>query len=442
MCATAYSRFTLCFALLMPLSCTAVLADDAAQEDFKVHAQTTYVWQQKPGFSALYSSDFSLKPEKERSYSFSATAAFGWRLAANTELYFNPEATQGVPFSHLTGLGGLANSEQQKTGGPELKFYRARLFIRQNWNLGGEKEQLAPSFNQLAGLQDRHRITLTVGNLAVSDIFDGSAIAHDGRTQFLNWALLTHGAFDYAADARGYSWGAALEYYADDWVMRGGRFMQPAESNGLALDTRIMRHYGDQLELEHAHTLGKLPGKVRLLAFRNQALMGSFRDALADAPNNGGVPDVSRVRTERSKIGAGLNIEQAITPELGVFARASWNDGASETYAFTEIERSLSAGAALNGSGWQRAQDTLGIALVRNGLSQAHRDYLAQGGHGAFIGDGRLNYRPEDIAEMYYSLGITPAVYLTLDLQHIRNPAYNADRGPVSVASVRLHARY
>lgn len=419
-----------------------VHAEDRATEDWNAHAQTTYIWQNKSAFSAPYTGDFSLRTERERSYSFSASAAFGWRIAANTELYFNPEATQGVAFSHLTGLGGLANSEQQKTGGSDLKFYRARLFMRQHWNLGGEKEKLTSGFNQLAGLQDKHRVTLTLGNLAVSDIFDANAMAHDGRTQFLNWALLTHGAFDYAADARGYSWGAALEYVADDWVLRGGRFMQPAESNGLPLDTRIMRHYGDQLELEHAHNIGHLAGKVRVLAFRNQAFMGSFRDALAYAAVNGGVPDVAQVRTERSKIGGGLNVEQALTPELGVFARASWNDGASETYAFTEIERSLSAGAALNGGLWQRERDTIGLALVRNGLSQAHRVYLAQGGHGAFIGDGRLTYRPEDIAEIYYSLGVTPALHLTLDLQHIRNPAYNADRGPVTIGSLRLRAQY
>ena len=417
-------------------------AEDGAQENWNVHGQSTYIWQNKSAFAAPYTSDFSLRPDRERSYSLSLTAALGWRIAENTELYFNPEASQGLPLSNLTGLGGMSNGELQKVSGTDLKLYRARLFMRQNWNLGGEKVAVASDFNQLAGLQDKRRITLTIGNLAVTDIFDGSAIAHDARTQFINWALLTHGAFDFAADARGYSLGAALEYYADDWVVRGGRFMQPAESNGLPLDTRIMRHYGDQLELEHAHSIAGLAGKVRILAFRNQALMGSFRDALADAPANGGVPDVSRVRTERSKIGAGLNLEQAITPELGVFARASWNDGASETYAFTEIERSLSTGAAINGSLWHREHDTIGMALVRNGLSQAHRDYLAQGGHGAFIGDGRLNYRPEDIAEIYYSLGVTPALYLTLDLQHIRNPAYNADRGPVSIASMRLHAQY
>ena len=429
-------------ALACTLNCASLLAAEPTQESWNAHVQSTYIWQSKPAFSAPYSGDYSLQPERERSYSFSATAAFGWRLTPDTELYFNPEATQGLPFSKLRGFGGMTNGEQQKTSGPDMTIYRARLFMRHNWNLGGEKEQVASGINQLAGTQDKHRITLSLGNMAVSDIFDGSAIAHDARTQFINWALLTHGAYDYAADLRGYSTGAALEYYADDWVLRVGRFMQPIESNGLALDTRILRHYGDQIELEHAHSLGDLPGKVRVLAFRNQAVMGGFRDALSYAAINGGVPDVRQVRTQRNKVGAGLNMEQALSDDIGVFARASWNDGKSETYAFTEIERSISVGAAIRGNSWQRAQDTIGMAIVRNGLSQAHRDYLALGGHGAFIGDGRLNYRPEGIAEIYYSLGITPNFFLTLDLQHIRNPAYNKDRGPVSVGSLRMHAKF
>jgi carbohydrate-selective porin OprB len=349
---------------------------------------------------------------------------------------------QGVPLSELRGLGGFPNGEQQKTSGPNPTLYRARLFLRQTWNHGGEKEAIESDANQLAGMVDKRRIVVTAGNLAVIDIFDNSSFAHDPRTQFLNWALLAHGAYDFAADARGYSWGAAIEYFYDDWAIRAGRFMQPAESNGLPLDTRIFTHYGDQIELEHAHTIGDQPGKLRFLAFRNKANMGGFRDALANAPNNGGVPDLSLVRKERVKYGFGINAEQNLTPDTGIFARASWNDGASETFAFTEIERSLSAGAVMKGRAWNRGDDTVGIAFVRNGLSSAHRDYLAAGGHGAFIGDGKLNYRPESIVEAYYSVNVAKYAWITLDYQHIASPAYNADRGPVNVGSMRLHAQY
>lgn len=423
-------------------SMASVRAEDTVEEAWNVHFQATYIWQKKPSFSAPYTGVNSLSPFTEKSYSFSSTAALGWRPWTGAELYVNPELVQGVPLSGLTGLGGMTNGEQQKTGGPNPTFYRARLFLRQTWALGGQTVAVESDANQLAGMVDRTRIVVTAGNLAIIDIFDNSAFAHDARTQFMNWALLAHGAYDFAADSRGYTWGASAEYFWDDWVLRAGRFMQPAESNGLALDKHIFEHYGDQIELEHAHRISEQPGKIRLLAFRNKAKMGSFRDALADAPNNGGIPDVSRVRSERTKIGFGVSAEQSLTSDIGVFTRGSWNDGASETYAFTEIERSISTGAIVQGGLWARDNDAVGVALVRNGLSAAHRDYLAAGGHGAFIGDGQLNYRPETIVEAYYSANVAKSAWVTLDYQRIANPAYNRDRGPVTIGSIRLHAQY
>jgi high affinity Mn2+ porin len=432
---TALALATLCAA-------APARAADVEDEAYNAHYQATYIWQKKPGFSAPYSGPNSLRPAPESSYSFSATAALGWRAWRGGELYFDPELVQGVPLSGLTGLGGMTNGEQQKTGGPNPTLYRARLFLRQTWGLGGERVAVESDANQLAGTLDKRRLVLSVGNLALVDLFDNNAFAHDARTQFLNWTLLAHGAYDFAADARGYTSGAAVEYFYDDWALRAGRFMQPAESNGLPLDSRIMRHYGDQIELEHAHAIGGQPGKLRLLAYRNKARMGGFRDALADAPNNGGVPDVARVRGERVKTGFGLNAEQNLGEALGLFARASRQDGQTETYSFTEIERSLSAGALVKGTNWGRADDAAAVALARNGLSRAHRDYLAAGGHGAFIGDGKLSYRPEAIVEAYYSVNLAPGAWATLDYQRIANPAYNRDRGPVNVASVRLHAQY
>ncbi|QDZ30417.1 carbohydrate porin [Noviherbaspirillum sp. UKPF54] len=417
-------------------------AQEQREETWNAKFQATYVWQAKPAFAAAYSGANSLRPEREKSYSFSADAAFGWRPWRGGELYFDPEVVQGVPLSGLHGLGGMTNGEQQKTSGPNPTLYRARLFLRQTWGLGGDRQEVESDANRLAGAVDKRRIVLTAGNFAVTDVFDNSAYAHDARAQFLNWALLAHGAYDYAGDARGYTWGAVLEYFHDDWAVRAGRFMQPAESNGLPLDTRIFAHYGDQVELEHAYSIGQQPGKLRLLAFRNKAEMGSFRDALADAAVNGGIPDVARVRKDNIKRGFGVSAEQNLTADLGVFARASRNDGGTETYAFTEIERSVSLGGALKGAAWKRTADTVGVALVRNGLSRAHRDYLAAGGLGAFIGDGRLNYRPETIAEAYYSVALARQAWLTFDFQRIGNPAYNADRGPVKVASLRLHAEY
>ena len=432
-----------CAAMLMGAS---VQAQDATPESEPWNAkfQATYIWQKHPGFSAAYSGVNSLLPSPEKSYSFTSTAFLGLRLARGTELYFNPEAVQGVAFSGLTGLGGLNNSELQKTAGARLKLYRARLFVRQTWGLGGEREAVESEANQLGGSRDKNRVVLSAGNLAVSDLFDTNAYAHDGRTQLMNWSFLTHGAYDFAADARGYSWGAALEYFGDDWAIRAGRFAQPKEPNGLPLDFAIGRHYGDQLELEKSYELFGQPGKARLLVFRNHVFTGGFSDALANAAVTGGVPDTALVRRLRSKTGVGLNLEQALGSDVGAFARLARSNGETEVYAFAEIDRSLSVGTTIQGNSWGRPGDSVGLAYAQNGLTSSHQAFLAAGGIGFFVGDGRLNYRTEKIVEGYYSLGLPllRSSALSLGMQYIRNPGYNADRGPVKVVSVRLHTEF
>ena len=445
---TRFSPYlNLCLSALL-LPCVAAAQDAPAPEPERWNArfQASFIWQTKPSFAAAYSGVNSLSPLAEKSYSFTSTAYLGLRLARDTELYFNPELVQGVAMSGLTGLGGLSNAELQKTAGSKPVLYRARLFVRQSWGLGGERETVASDVNQLAGSRDKDRVVLTAGNLAVSDIFDANVYAHDPRTQFMNWSFLTHGAYDFAADARGYSWGAALEYYSGDWALRAGRFMMPRESNGVALDLDLLHHYGDQLELEKAYALGGQPGKARLLLFRNRAVMGGFDDALVNAAGGaaGGVPTIALVRQLRTKQGWGINLEQSLTDGAGLFARLGRSDGASEAYAFAEIDRSLSVGVNVKGAGWGRAQDSLGLAYARNGLSASHQAFLAAGGSGFFVGDGRLNYRPEAIVEGYYAMGLDflRRSALSLGAQFIRNPAYNADRGPVRVMSVRLHTEF
>ena len=429
--------------LIVALLPALVRAQTPEPESWNAKFQATYVWQGKRPFSAAYSGRNSLTVDDEDSYSFTATAALGFRPWKGGELYVNPEAAQGVPLSGLTGLGGFTNGEIARTAGPTLKLYRARLFLRQTWGMGGEQQVVESDANQLAGVVDQRRWVLTAGNLSVIDIFDDNAYNHDPRTQFLNWSLFTHGAYDFAADARGYSWGVALEWYRDAWAVRAGRFIQPRQPNQQQLDRDIFQHYGDQIELEHAHVIGDQPGKLRVLLFRNRAKMSRFQDALDFAAQTGGTPDINAVRTgEQSKHGFGLNVEQAVSSDIGLFARASWADGRTETYAFTEIDRSLSGGVLIKGSAWKRGQDNVGIAVACNGLSQVRRNYLAAGGFGFFIGDGRLNYRPEAILEVFYNARLAKAAWVTLDWQHILNPAYNADRGPVDVASVRLHTEF
>ena len=427
------------------VSVATVVAASAASaqevEYWNAKAQATYVWQAKPAFSSPYEGAHSLSGAREKSYSFTATAALGLRLGSNTEAYFDPEVALGVPLSGLVGLAGFTNGEMARTSGANPTFYRARLFVRHVIGLGEETEDIAPAMNQLASKYAVRRVTLTAGNLSVMDIFDANQFNHDPRSQFLNWTLMTHGAYDFAADARGYTWGAAIEYQAGSLALRGGRFMQPKEPNQLALDTHIGSHFGDQIELERRYELdSEKPGVLRLLAYRNRAVMARYDDALALAAATGATPSLDAVRTtEQTKVGAGVNVEQTFTRDLGGFLRAMWADGKTETYAFTEADRSFSIGASARGTPWGRPTDTVGVAFASNMLSTGHRGILEGGGLTFFLGDGRLNYAPEQILETYYAFAALKGLTLSADYQRIRNPGYNADRGPASFFALRVH---
>ena len=417
--------------------------EELSEESWNAKFQATYVAQKKSALSAAYSGANSLSAASENGHSVTATAFLGWRPWSGTEIYYNPEMSQGEALSRLTGLGGITNGENQKASGADPRLYHARLFLRQTFGFGEDTMAVESGPNQLAGQVSKRRLVLTAGMLAAVDIFDGNAFAHDPRNQFLNWSVMDYGAFDYAADVRGYTRGVALEYYFDNWVFKFGRFLQPEESNGMALDLDVFHSYGDNFEVERAHRIADLPGKLRFLAYRNVARMGGFRDAIAYASINGGRPEFSPVRAQRVKYGFGASFEQSLTRNIGIFGRFSWNDGQSEEYAFTEIDRSLSGGISVKGTAWGRADDTFGFALASNDISSAHRDYLARGGLGFFLGDGRLvHYSSEDIIEAYYNIKAIKGVWVSLNYQHIENPAYNADRGPAEVGAVRLHAEF
>lgn len=433
--------------LIIGMSAAGLFAGDATiknpeQESWNAKLQSTYIWMKKPSINSPYAGDNSLKADSEESWSWSVTPSIGARLWNGGEFYFNLESGRNQSLSELHGLGGPANGDDQKDGGKKQQYFTSRLFIRQVIGLGGKKESMASDANQLASSYDKNRIVLTLGKISVTDIFDNNAFSHDARTQFLNWAFTTYGAFDYAADSRGYTIGIASELYYGDWVFRIGRFMMPTDSNGRYLDTAIGTHFGDQVEIEHSHKINNLDGKLRALVFRNKSKMGSFSDAVNYAAQNGSTPDVANVRQESYKTGYGVSLEQYLTNDIGAFARYSRADGKTETFAFTEIERSVSCGLSINGSSWGRDKDTLGIAVSINGLSDGHKDYLSKGGLGAFIGDGKINYRSEEILEGYYSANIAKNFYASFDYQRINNPAYNADRGPADIYSVRLHLEF
>lgn len=454
-------------------------------ENVTVRLAVTTISQRKASFGAAYSGTNSLLTSSERAYTQSITGylgvrgsalpVFGPSLSNDTELYVNPEFVRGYGLSNLVGLGGLSNGENQRSVGGRWLGYRARAFLRHTINLGEAPSPAEPNraplavgtpttpvdknpieVNVLQGSRaDARRWVITAGNLSVMDLFDNNRYAHDPRTDFMNWSTLYMGAFDYAADSRGYSTGVAVERYHDHWTFRYGRFAQPKQSNGLALNGRLVgagSYYGDQFEVERRHeglftdAQGNSDGRggaVRLLVFRNVARMASFRDALAWGRANNAAPQLEPVRRLQSKWGWGLNLEQEVTEHIGVFGRYSRSDGATETYAFAEIDRSLLLGSVLDGSLWGRGRDELGLALVRNEASAARRDFLAAGGQGVFLGDGQLRrYQPERITEAYYNLHLGGEFKLTLNWQRIANPGYNAERGPITIWAVRFHTKF
>jgi hypothetical protein len=433
-------------------ACHVQAAGDDDTEDQTARYQITYNAQKHGAFRSLMPDGAnSLTARKDYMYTFSATAHWGKRLAPDTEFYFNPEVVQGVPFTtNLVGLGGFTNGEITRAAGRNPSVYRQRLFVRQTWGQGGEREKVEGDFNQMAGWADRNRWVLTVGNFSLLDVFDDSSYAKDPRTQFMNWGNWTYAAYDYAADARGFGWGAALEWYQGDWVVRAARMNTPQTPNSLAMDFAMARHFGDQIEVEHAHQWLDQPGKVRVLAYNNRAVMAGFNEATAYLARQGypmqtGPDALIAVRgAVRSKQGLGLNLEQAVSKDIGLFARAMKSDGKTETLAFTEVDQSLSLGALVQGGLWGRGQDSAGISHMTNRISADRRRFLQAGGVSFFIGDGYTNARlaDEKIIETFYSLGFAKDHWLTLDLQRINNPAYNADRGPVKVLALRWHAEF
>jgi hypothetical protein len=434
------------------------------EERWNGYGQFTWISSFKPAFQAAYTnlngSPNSLSPEAEHSFTASATAYFGLRLWSGGELYFVPEVISERPFSGLHGLAGsIQNFELQKTGGDAPQVYRSRAYLRQTFDLGGEQTQQGSDQLQLGGKASRRRVVVALGNFSILDFQGKNSLTSDTRRQFFSIAFMTHAAWDFASDARGYSWGGVVEVYLDDWALRLGRMSPPQQPNQLPVGLRLDRYYGDALEVEHQHTLFGREGVVRLLAFRNREVMGRFDDAvaaLAADPGrnaaactafnygsaNGAAPDLCWVRRPNTKVGAGVDLEQRLTPWLGLFARAMFSDGETEVQAYTSADRSASAGLLAKGAPWGRPADSAGLGLAGGWISQAHAGYLARGGIDGFIGDGALTQGTEATLEAFYSVAFQGAVALSLDYQRIWNPAFNADRGPLQVFGVRLHAQY
>ncbi len=412
----------------------------AEPEDWSIHGQTTVIEQWHDGFEAAYSGTNSLNPAREDKHTATLTVFLGRRLWPGGEIYYNPEMTQGTGLSGTLGLAGFPNGEATRAGSENPEYNTARLFLRQTFGLGGSAETTESGANQLAGPQDPERLTLTLGKLSATDLFDDNAYSHDPRTQLLNWALMDNGAWDYPADAKGYTGGFTADLRLARRSLRWGIFMEPAEANGRPLDPHLSKGFGQAFEWEERYSAAGRPGVLRVLAYWNQAHMGSYAEALRQAGPN--PPDVTLSRRYRSKAGAGLNWEQQLAGGLGAFARLGFNDGHNETWAFTEIDRTASAGLNLKGTAWKRPDDTVFAACVINGLSPEHRRYLAAGGYGFIIGDGFLRYGAEEILETGYDWKAARWLAVAADLQLADHPAYNHDRGPVKIAALRLHSEF
>ncbi len=434
-------------------------------EWWNLYTQFTYISSWKPTFRAPYTnlggSINSLVPEAERSFTGSFTFYLGVRLWHGAEAYFVPEVIAERPFSQLRGLGGaIQNFELQKTGADTPQVYRSRVYLRQTIGLGGARVAKVSDALQLGTEVDARRVVVTVGNFSLIDFFDKNTFSTNPRQQFLNMVFMTHAAYDFASDARGYSWGGVIELYWDEWSLRFGRGSPPQNPNQLQVGLQLDHSYGDQLELEHDHTLFGQAGAVRLLGFRNRELMGRFVDAVAAfradpgqnattcgerfnySSNNPNAPDLCWARKPNVKLGIGLNVEQHLTADIGVFFRAMFADGDSEVQAYTSSDRSISLGVLAQGSAWGRSADVAGVGAAMAWISAAHAEYLRLGGIDGFIGDGTIRAAPESVLEAFYSVNLLKVLWLTLDYQHIINPAFNADRGPVDVFGGRVHVEF
>ncbi len=410
--------------------------------DWNVHAQTTYLPSTYPSFRSPYAGAQSLPGQGQTQATWTTTAFLGVRLWQGGEFYFNPELAQGFGLAGTLGLAGFPNGEAQKAGAAEPKLRAQRYYIKQTFGLGGEQEDVPDAANQLAGKRDIDRVTLVVGRFAVGDFFDGNAYAKDPRADFMNWAMWSSAAYDFPADLPGYTRGAVVEFNRKDWAVRAGLFQVPSAPNS---DVLTFKTGGSVVEFEERHQIFDQPGKLRVGLFANSGNTGNYRQALAIEDANPTL-DINAVmasiRHDNLKYGFYLNLEQQIAGDVGLFARGSWNDGQNEILSFTDIDRSVSGGLSIKGRSWGRPNDTIGIGGAINGLSSAHSAFLAAGGNGLLIGDGRLNYRPEQIFETYYAYAIHKNFTVTADYQLITNPAYNADRGPVSIFSGRLHGEF
>ncbi|MBV8755701.1 MAG: carbohydrate porin [Deltaproteobacteria bacterium] len=415
-------------------------ADDAYLVDHPdaawwLSAQANFILQAQPGFHSPYKGDNSLVPSDHAQLSYVATVFAGYELTPTTTIIVTGESAGGGGLSTALGLAGFTNLDVVRNPSLGPTPYVGTAMIDQIIPLGDS----APSDRNPLRIFHRvppHRIEMRAGKMGTVYYFDNNSVGTDSHYQFMNWTVDNNGAYDYAADTRGYTLGAEIEYDAPLWAVRYGAMLMPTVANGIDYDFDLANARGEQLEVEAHDCIAGHPGIVRALAFWNHAKMGRYSEAIASVRQGiVDLPDVTATREKgRLKYGFGLNAEQEIVENVHGFVRLGWNEGENESFAYTEVDNTV-----LAGGDYKRGDGKLGVAFVTNGISQAHRDYLQLGGKGFLLGDGTLHYGRENILEAYYTRRVYKGVFPAVDLQLIQNPGYNTDRGPVAVGSLRLH---
>jgi hypothetical protein len=441
---------SLAFTLALTLTLAMATAPPRARADDTLFAhppgpawisgQINVVTQGHPRARAAYSGAHSLKPAPELATSFVGTLFTGFLLTSLTEVIVDVELAGGGGISETVGLGGYTNLDVVRNPTLGQEPYLARLALHQVIPLGADWTPVPWAPVQTASRLPSRRLELWLGKLSTVDFFDRNAVGSDSHLQFLNWTVDNQGAYDYAADTRGYTYGLVIAYQSPALAVRLGEMLMPKVANGLDYDWDLLHARGESLELEPRWRIGERGGALRLLGFLNHARMGSYREAVDAAVAAGTAPIIEDHRRRgRAKAGLAINLEQELPGPLRLFARAGWNDGRNESFAYTEVDSSVSGGLDLDGRWWRRAGDRFGLAAVSNGLSGGHRRYLALGGQGFLLGDGMLRYGRETIGEAYYNAAIGRGLSLALDFQLIVHPGYNRDRGPFAVGGFRVH---
>ncbi len=418
-------------------------------EKWSYHFQTTGIMQGHSNFNSPYAGTNSLQDTNEMALSVTSTLFLGRKLWKGAAVFVNPEIAGGKGMSYALGLAGAANGETFRIGSPAPAFYIARAFFQQHIALSSKCEYQDADCNQLGDHVPASRISISAGKFSIADYFDDNSYSHDPRSEFMNWSLMSNGAWDYPANTRGYTWGAVIELVTPSFAIRVSDVLVPQVANAPNLDQDISKTHGFTAEIEKKLKIKTHPGSIKFLVFHNVSRAPSYNTAVNNMANGdsslNGVIQGKKLGTtfDGLKYGFGINFCQELTNNIGVFARASWNDGHTATWAFTEIDQSASAGFSIKATKIKRPDDVFGIAFVANGISQDHINYLNAGGYGFIIGDGKLpHYGYEQILETFYKIKLAKTLWITLDYQYIANPAYNADRGAVNVFAVRGHVEF